>query len=83
MEKLLKNRARREAKTNAKLGAFRELSESFLGEVDEDGREIKYGSRMSPEAGHENDLMLSRLESRENGRSVEIMACTGGEPIRR
>ena len=83
MEKLLKNRARREAKTNAKLGSHRESSESSLGEVDEDGREMKKGNRTSPEAGHENDLMLSRFESRENGRNVEIMACAGGEPIRR
>lgn len=41
MEKLLKNRARREAKTNAKLGRHRESSKSSLGEVDEDGREMK------------------------------------------
>lgn len=41
MEKLLKKGARRKAKTNAKLGGHRELSESSLGKVDEDGREMK------------------------------------------
>lgn len=82
MEKLLKDGAGREAETNAKLGSLRELSESFLREVDEGGREMKDGNRTSPETGHENNLMFSRLESRENGRNVQSSACAGGEPFR-
>lgn len=83
MEKLLKDGARREAETNAKPGAFRESSESFLGKVDKGRREMKHANGTSPEAGHENDLMFRRLESWENGRNVEIKACAGGEPLRR
>lgn len=82
MKKLLKDRARREAETNAKLGACRESSESLLGEGDKGTREMHYGSRTSPKACHKNDLTFSRLESGENGRIVEIKACASGEAFR-
>lgn len=82
MEKLLREGERRQAETNAKLAGPRKSSISEAGEGEENGREMTEGNRSCPEAGHEDDLMRSRLESRKNGRNIEFVACASGEPFR-